>query len=107
VISRPGMQPKTHAEWVHYQDRMVNRVVALLAGLVEELGPELAFSPQSPEVSLVRNLVAIAGDAGGSVALDAVRSRLRRRLAEDLGREELATALTDLSFRIRDVGGGA
>src|SRR5688572_8362501 len=104
VSSRRALDPATHGEWVACQDRLVNRAVELLSGLVEEHGAELAFSPQSPELGLVRNLVGLVHEAGGSVATDALRSRLRRRLAEDLGGEELATALGDLGFRIADVG---
>jgi hypothetical protein len=104
VISRRAMDPRTREEWIHYQSRIVDRAVDLLSGLVEEHGPELAFSRQSPELGLVVNLVGLVHEAGGSVATDALRSRLRRRLADDLGGEELATALGDLGFRIRDVG---
>jgi hypothetical protein len=100
------MDPRDHQEWVGYQCRMVDKAAELLAGLVEDLGADLAFSPQSPELGLVRNLIALVVDAGGSVALDALRARLRRRLVEDLERDELATALGDLALRIADVGGG-
>jgi hypothetical protein len=107
MSSSRGLRPATHAEWVHYQERIVGRAVELLGGLVEEHGPDLAFSPQSPELALVRNLVGLVHEAGGSVATDALRSRLRRRLVEVLGREELAVALGDLGFRIQDIVGGA
>jgi hypothetical protein len=105
--SRRALDPATHQEWIGYQCRMVDRAVDLLAGLVGEHGAELAFSRQSPELGLVVNLVGLVHEAGGSVALDALRARFRSRLAEDLGREELATTLGDLGFRIADVGGGA
>jgi hypothetical protein len=107
MISPRAMAPRDHQEWVAYQARLVDKAVSMLAGLVEEHGPELALSRQSPEHALVHNLVGLVHEAGGSVATDALRSRLRRRLADDLGRDELAAVMGDLSSRIRDSVSGA
>jgi hypothetical protein len=104
VIRNHGLSPQTRAEWVHYLNRVTNRAVDLLASLVEDLGPALAFSPQSPEVEMVRSLIALVHDAGGSVALDCLRARLRRRLAGVLCRAELGKAMGDLQSRIADAG---
>ena len=98
MTSSRGLNPQTRQEWIHFQHRATDRAVDLLAGLVEEHGAELA---------LVRNVVGLVRNAGGLVALDALRYRLRARLSGDLSPEELATAVGDLAFRIRDSISGA
>ena len=94
----------THQAWVLDQQRAVAKCVAMLVDLLEELGKDLVFSPQSPEIGLVRNLLRIALEVGGEVALDSVCRRVQSHLAED----ELdpdGSVMAALLSRIADVGG--
>ena len=106
LMSRRAIAPCDPQEWAFYLTRIVDLAVSLLAGLCEEHGPDRAFSPQSPEHLLVRDLLGLVREAGGSVGLDALRLRLLSRLSEDLGVRELSTAMGDLSQWIADVAGG-
>jgi hypothetical protein len=88
------------------QEHSVRKVVDMLLGLVQEHGPDLAFAAKGPEIALVHNLLRIALEAGGSVALDAVARRLQKHL-DRLELDPEGDAMATLARRVEDVGGRA
>jgi hypothetical protein len=102
VSTHRALTPKTDQERAFYRARLVALVAELIAGLVEEVGPAAAFSPDGAEAALVRHWLALVREAGGLDALDAVARRIRRHLAED----ELdpdGGVMRELGRRIADV----